>query len=203
MAMDQNNLWTGFQMPRRLAVETRDTHRALRPLLGAAVRARLRHDHRQLSAPRAALFDRGRGHHGRQDRGRRARVLLDPRRGRRRDRRHPESEAGSVQAHGTEAKTLTIHRDGAGEVTSADIEADADVEMLDPIGLHRDRQRRRLAEHRDAPQARPRLRFRRPQLRRRPVARLHPDRLGPHAGQEGQLHGRGRAPRARTPSSTS
>src|ERR671921_2238989 len=34
--------------------------------------------------------------------------------------------------HGTEAKTLTIHRDGAGEVTSADIEADADVEVLDP-----------------------------------------------------------------------
>src|SRR6059036_1723967 len=32
--------------------------------------------------------------------------------------------------HGTEAKTLTIRKDGAGEVTSADIEADADVEIL-------------------------------------------------------------------------
>src|SRR5687768_11399213 len=43
----------------------RDFDRALRPLLRAAVRARLRHDHRQLPAPRAALFDRGRGHHRR------------------------------------------------------------------------------------------------------------------------------------------
>lgn len=34
--------------------------------------------------------------------------------------------------HGGEAKTLTIHKEGAGEVTSADIEADADVEILDP-----------------------------------------------------------------------
>jgi DNA-directed RNA polymerase subunit alpha len=33
--------------------------------------------------------------------------------------------------HGTEPKTLTIRRDGAGEVTSAHIEADADVEILD------------------------------------------------------------------------
>jgi len=33
--------------------------------------------------------------------------------------------------HGTEPKTLTIRRDGAGEVTSADIEHDADVEVLD------------------------------------------------------------------------
>ncbi|MGB8509463.1 MAG: DNA-directed RNA polymerase subunit alpha, partial [Pyrinomonadaceae bacterium] len=34
--------------------------------------------------------------------------------------------------HGSEAKTLTIHKDGAGEVTSADIQADGDVEVLDP-----------------------------------------------------------------------
>lgn len=34
--------------------------------------------------------------------------------------------------HGNEPKTLTIHKDGAGEVTSADIETDADVEVLDP-----------------------------------------------------------------------
>ena len=34
--------------------------------------------------------------------------------------------------HGGEAKTLTINKEGAGEVTSADIEADADVEVLDP-----------------------------------------------------------------------
>jgi DNA-directed RNA polymerase subunit alpha len=33
--------------------------------------------------------------------------------------------------HGTAAKTLTITKKGAGEVTSADIEADGDVEILD------------------------------------------------------------------------
>ena len=33
--------------------------------------------------------------------------------------------------HGTGAKTLTISKKGAGEVTSADIEADGDVEILD------------------------------------------------------------------------
>ncbi len=34
--------------------------------------------------------------------------------------------------HGSEAKTLTIHKDGAGEVTSADIQSDGEVEVLDP-----------------------------------------------------------------------
>ena len=34
--------------------------------------------------------------------------------------------------HGAGPKTLTINKSGAGEVTSADIEADADVEILDP-----------------------------------------------------------------------
>ena len=33
--------------------------------------------------------------------------------------------------HGTTAKTLTISKSGAGEVTSADLEADGDVEILD------------------------------------------------------------------------
>ena len=33
--------------------------------------------------------------------------------------------------HGNESKTLRISKDGAGEVTAADIEADADVEVLD------------------------------------------------------------------------
>ena len=33
----------------------------------------------------------------------------------------------------------------------------------------------------------PRLRGGRPQLRRRPAARLHPDRLGPLAGSQGEL----------------
>src|SRR5205085_6650982 len=34
--------------------------------------------------------------------------------------------------HGVEAKTLYINKDRGGEITSADIEHDADVEVLDP-----------------------------------------------------------------------
>ena len=34
--------------------------------------------------------------------------------------------------HGGEAKTLTIHKEGAGDVLSGDIEADGEVEVLDP-----------------------------------------------------------------------
>src|SRR5262247_308680 len=34
--------------------------------------------------------------------------------------------------HSSEPKTLRISKEGAGEVTAADIEADADVEILDP-----------------------------------------------------------------------
>ena len=37
--------------------------------------------------------------------------------------------------HGNEAKTLTISKTGPGEVTAGDIQADGDVEILDP-GLH-------------------------------------------------------------------
>src|SRR5207302_481028 len=34
--------------------------------------------------------------------------------------------------HANESKTLTIAKSGAGEVTAGDIQADADVEILDP-----------------------------------------------------------------------
>src|SRR4051795_5108552 len=37
--------------------------------------------------------------------------------------------------HGNEPKTLTISKNGKGEVTAGDIQADADVEVLDP-SLH-------------------------------------------------------------------
>src|SRR5213075_1792776 len=37
--------------------------------------------------------------------------------------------------HGNDSKTLTISRSGGGEVTAGDIQADADVEVLDP-SLH-------------------------------------------------------------------
>ena len=86
--------------------------------------------------------------------------------------------------HGNEPKTLTISKKGPGEVTAGDIEADADVEVLDPTLHIATVSDRRLAERRDAAEARPRLCFGRSQLRRRSFARLHPDRFGAHAGQE-------------------
>ena len=86
-----------FPAAQAARVRARDGHRPVRPLLRAAVRARLRHDHRQHAAPRAALLDRGRGRHRGQDRRRAARVLADPGRGRGRDRHHPQPEADPDQ----------------------------------------------------------------------------------------------------------
>ena len=53
--------------------------------------------------------------------------------------------------------------------------------------LHRHRQRRRLAADRNARPEWPRLRFRRPQLRRRSGHRLHPGGFGSFAGPQGEL----------------
>src|ERR671916_520071 len=95
MAMDQHNLWTGFQMPRRLAVE------------GAAITAvKIEGVEHEFSSIRGVVEDA-------------TDVILN-------------LKQIPFKLHGTEAKTLTIRRDGAGEVTSADIEHDADVEVLDP-----------------------------------------------------------------------
>ncbi len=62
-------------------------------------------------------------------------------------------------------------------------------------GPHRHRRRARQAPHGDAHEARPRLRLGRQELRRGPRHRLDSDRLGPLADQEGELPGRGGAPR--------
>src|ERR671929_202017 len=132
MAMDQHNLWTGFQMPRRLAVEgetltdrygrfsaqpfergfgTTIGNSLRRALLssieGAAITAvKIEGVEHEFSSIRGVVEDA-------------TDVILN-------------LKQVPFKLHGTEAKTLTIHRDGAGEVTSADIEADADVEVLDP-----------------------------------------------------------------------
>ena len=59
--------------------------------------------------------------------------------------------------HTNEPKTLRVSRLEPGELLSGDIELDADVEVLDPNVHHRDRQRRRESEHRDAAQEGARL----------------------------------------------
>ena len=119
-------------MPSRLNVETDTLTDRYGKFYAAAVRTRIRHDDRKLDPAGFALLDRRSGGNRRQDRRRRARILVDQRRGRRCHRRYSEPQAGSVPLHGGRtSKTLTISKKGAGEVTSADIETDGDVEVLD------------------------------------------------------------------------
>src|ERR687889_297193 len=132
MAMDQNNLWTGFQMPRRLAADT-DTmtdrygrfsaqpfergfgttvgnslRRALLSSIeGAAVTAvKIEGVEHEFSSIKGVVEDA-------------TDVILN-------------LKQIPIKLHGGEAKTLTISKHGAGEVLSGDIEHDADIEILDP-----------------------------------------------------------------------
>ena len=185
-----------FSATQAAGVRARDADRPVRPVLRAAVRARLRHHHRQRPAPRAAVVDRRRGDHRREDRRRAARVLADPGRGRGRHRHHPQPEADSAEA--ARRRDQDADRSAStrpGEVLGA--RHPGRRRRRDPRAgrAHRDRRRGRQAPHGDAHEARPRLRLGRQELRRRPRHRLDPDRLGPLAGQEGQLPGRGGAPR--------
>ena len=132
MAMDQNNLWTGFQMPRHLAAD-RDTmterygrfsaqpfergfgttvgnslRRALLSSIeGAAITAvKIEGVEHEFSSINGVVEDA-------------TDVILN-------------LKQVPFRLHSSEAKTLTVTKDGPGEVTSGDIEADADVEVLDP-----------------------------------------------------------------------
>src|SRR3989440_8119266 len=132
MAMEQNNLWTGFQMPRRLAADAEtmterygrfsaqpfergfgttvgnSLRRALLSSIeGAAITAvKIEGVEHEFSSINGVVEDA-------------TDVILN-------------LKQVPFKLHGSEAKTLTINKEGAGEVTSADIEADADVEILDP-----------------------------------------------------------------------
>src|SRR5437588_3639234 len=131
MGMEQNALWTGFQMPRRLAVENEtlterygrfsaqpfergfgttignSLRRALLSSIeGAAITAvKIEGVEHEFSSIRGVVEDA-------------TDVILN-------------LKQIPFKLHGSEAKTLTIRKDSAGEVTSADIEADADIEILD------------------------------------------------------------------------
>ncbi|MFN2454013.1 MAG: DNA-directed RNA polymerase subunit alpha [Pyrinomonadaceae bacterium] len=132
MAMDQNNLWTGFQMPRRLAADTEtmtdrygrfsaqpfergfgttignSLRRALLSSIeGAAITAvKIEGVEHEFSSINGVVEDA-------------TDVILN-------------LKQVPFKLHGNEPKTLTINKTGAGEVTSGDIEADGDVEVLDP-----------------------------------------------------------------------
>ena len=56
-AKGHQNALERFSATQAARVRARDAHGSIRPVLRAAVRARLRHDHRQRAAPRAAVVD--------------------------------------------------------------------------------------------------------------------------------------------------
>ncbi|HKP48113.1 MAG TPA: DNA-directed RNA polymerase subunit alpha, partial [Pyrinomonadaceae bacterium] len=131
MAMDQNNLWTGFQMPRRLAADSEtlterygrfsaqpfergfgttvgnSLRRALLSSIeGAAVTAvKIEGVEHEFSSIKGVVEDA-------------TDVILN-------------LKQVPFKLHGNESKTLRITKESAGEVTAADIETDADVEILD------------------------------------------------------------------------
>src|SRR5256714_10011894 len=134
MAMDQNNLWTGFQMPRRLAADA-DTmtdrygrfsaqpfergfgttvgnslRRALLSSIeGSAITAvKIEGVEHEFSSINGVVEDA-------------TDVILN-------------LKQVPFKLHGGEAKTLTINKEGAGGVTSADIETTTDIEMPAPDG---------------------------------------------------------------------
>src|SRR6201990_1724469 len=132
MAMDQNKLWQGFQMPRRLAADTEtlterygrfsaqpfergfgttvgnSLRRALLSSIeGAAITAvKIEGVEHEFSSIKGVVEDA-------------TDVILN-------------LKQVPIKLHGNMPKTLTITKTGAGEVTSADIETDGDVEILDP-----------------------------------------------------------------------
>src|SRR6201981_1882508 len=135
MAMDQNNLWTGFQMPRRLAADTEtfiarygrfsaqpfergfgttvgnSLRRALLSSIeGAAITAvKIEGVEHEFSSIKGVVEDA-------------TDVILN-------------LKQIPFKLHGNQPKTLSISKTGPGEVTAGDIEGDADVEILDPA-LH-------------------------------------------------------------------
>src|SRR5881398_1743541 len=129
--MDQNNLWTGFQMPRRLAADTEtlterygrfsaqpfergfgttvgnSLRRALLSSIeGAAVTAvKIDGVEHEFSSIKGVVEDA-------------TDVILN-------------LKQVPFKLHGGGTKTLYISKKGEGEVTSADIQGDGDVEVLD------------------------------------------------------------------------
>ena len=100
-----------------------------------------------------------------------------------------------LKLHVDHTKTLYLRVDKPGIVRAKDIEVDADVEILEPEAHIATVSEGGKLAHGAAHEARPRLRVGRQELRRGSRHRLDPGRLGPLAGQEGELPRRGRAPR--------
>src|SRR5256714_2141274 len=133
--MDQNNLWTGFQMPRRLAADSETLtprygrfsaqpfERGFGTTIGNSLRRALLSSI-EGSAVTAVKIE-GVGHEFSSIKGvveDATDVILN-------------LKQVPFRLHGNEPKTLTISNSGGGEVTAGDIQADADGEILEP-SLH-------------------------------------------------------------------
>src|SRR5712692_7603088 len=122
MAMDQNNLWTGFQMPRRLAADAETLterygrfsaqpfERGFGTTVGNSLRRAL------LSSIEGAAITAVKNEGVVEDA---TDVILN-------------WKQVPFKLHGNEPKTLIIAKEGPSEVTAGDIQGDADVEILDP-----------------------------------------------------------------------
>ena len=96
-------------------------------------RARLRPHARQLAAPHPAVVDPGRRHHPGPLRRRPPRVRHHRRGHRGRHRHHLEPQGPrAASVHSDEPVTLRLDVRGPGDVTAADIQTTADVEILNP-----------------------------------------------------------------------
>ena len=91
-------LWKGFQKPKRLEFDTETLTPTYGKFYAQPFERGFGTTDRQRPAARAALLDRGRGHHRGQDRGRAARVLVAAGGGRGRHRHHPQPQADPHQA---------------------------------------------------------------------------------------------------------
>ena len=112
----------------------RGRRRPPRGLRDRAARPRLRPHVRQLAAARAALLARGRGGDLGQGRGHRARVHDAAGRPRGRHRHHPQPQEPRSRActASRPRSRCTSRRRARASVTAADIEAPADLEILNP-----------------------------------------------------------------------
>ena len=102
--------------PKQLSVEPGDDPGARRHGRRRAAGARLRPDARQCAAARAVVVAAGRGRHLGPDRGRAARILVDPGRARGRHRHRPQHQRHRAADawRGPEAHAAARHRPGRG-----------------------------------------------------------------------------------------
>ena len=131
--MIQKN-WKELIKPNKLEVARERRSEACRNDGRRAARAWVRHDARQRAAACPSLVASGRRGDLRPHRRRPARVLVDPRRPRRRDRHRPQHQDDrDPHAGGGLEAPDALRKSGPGTVTAGDINDDSgDIQILNP-----------------------------------------------------------------------